>query len=392
MSEPIVDRTDSRIGVIHSFPIWLPQTQTWMYHQLVHLPAHVEAHVVCERTQHLDQFGVPNMHSLDRAGTWRRGIDRAMRKLRLRRHLGLLERVARRHRLGVLHSHFGNIGWADAGAARTRGLKHVVTFYGRDVGMLPAQEPIWRRRYRDLFASAHLFLCEGPHMASQLIALGCPAERVRLHHLGVCVDELDFRPRTWHPGQPLKVLIAATFREKKGIPDGILALARLCGDVDIELTIVGDAGSEPASRNEKARIIDCLEHTGLKSRTRLLGFQPQAVLWREAYRHHVFLSPSRTAADGDTEGGAPVSIIEMAASGMPVISTTHCDIPEVLAPIRDTLLAPEGDVDGLTECLRRLIEQPECWPAMLSALRAHVESEFDARAQGRRLAERYASL
>ncbi|MDN5836670.1 MAG: glycosyltransferase, partial [Nitrosospira sp.] len=184
MSAPTVDSRDSRIGVIHSYPIWLPQTQTWMYHQFAHLPAHVDAHVVCERTEHLDQFGVPNMHSLDRAGIWRHGLDRAMRKLRLRRHMGLLERVARRHRLGVLHSHFGNVGWADSGAARARGLKHVVTFYGRDVNMLPAQEPIWRRRYRELFASAHLFLCEGPHMVSQLIALGCPAERVRLHHLG----------------------------------------------------------------------------------------------------------------------------------------------------------------------------------------------------------------
>lgn len=392
MNTTAAEHTNHRIGVIHSFPIWLPQTQTWMYHQLVHLPAHVDAHVVCERTQHLDQFGVPNMHSLDRAGTWRRGLDRGMRKLRLRRHLGLLEQIARRHRLGVLHSHFGNIGWVDSGAARARGLKHVVTFYGRDVSMLPVQEPIWRSRYHELFASARLFLCEGPYMASRLIALGCPAERVRVHHLGVCVDALEFQPRTWNPGQPLKVLIAATFREKKGIPDGLLALERLRGDVKIELTIIGDAGSEPASRDEKARILDYLERTGLKSSTRLLGFQPQAALWKEAYRHHVFLSPSRTGADGDTEGGAPVGIIEMAASGMPVISTTHCDIPEVLAPARDTLLAAEGDVDGLVVCLRRLLERPERWPALLSALREHIECEFDARLQGKRLAERYASL
>lgn len=114
----------------------------------------------------------------------------------------------------------------------------------------------------------------------------------------------------------------------------------------------------------------------------MLDFQSQTALWKEAYRHHIFLSPSRTAADSDTEGGVPVGIIEMAASGMPVISTTHCDIPGVLAPARDTLLAAEGDVSRLVACLRRLIDQPERWPIMLSALRQHVENEFDARLRG----------
>src|SRR5690606_39794503 len=61
-----------------------------------------------------------------------------------------------------------------------------------------------------------------------------------------------------------------------------------------------------------------------------LGYQPWRALMDAAYRHHVFLSPSITASDGDTEGGAPVGLIEMAATGMPVISSRHADIPEVI--------------------------------------------------------------
>ena len=42
------------------------------------------------------------------------------------------------------------------------------------------------------------------------------------------------------------------------------------------------------------------------------------------------LSRTATRASGDTEGGAPMSIFEAQASGMPVVSTLHADIPEVV--------------------------------------------------------------
>jgi colanic acid/amylovoran biosynthesis glycosyltransferase len=112
-------------------------------------------------------------------------------------------------------------------------------------------------------------------------------------------------------------------------------------------------------------------------------------LLEEAYRHHVFLSPSVTASDGDTEGGAPIALIEMAATGMPVVSTRHADIPEVLG---DGLLAPERDVDGLVACLRQLIDAPGSWESRAAVDRARVEREFDATIQGRALAAIYAHL
>jgi colanic acid/amylovoran biosynthesis glycosyltransferase len=112
----------------------------------------------------------------------------------------------------------------------------------------------------------------------------------------------------------------------------------------------------------------------------------------EAYRHHIFLSPSVTASDGDTEGGAPVSLIDMAASGMPIVSSRHCDIPEVILDGVSGLLADERDVDGLVAHLRWLIEHPDEWRPMLDAGRRRMEKEYHAKVQGERLAEVYASL
>ncbi|MHB8168801.1 MAG: glycosyltransferase [Thermoleophilia bacterium] len=384
---------DGRPVVIHYYYSWLPQTQTWMYTQLVFTPAElVDSHVVCDNTENLDQFGVPNIHSLSGAGRPRYLWDKGLRRLGVRHYIGFLAEQARRLDAAVIHSHFGNVGWENLGAARRSGTRHVVTFYGRDVNMLPVSEPVWRRRYRELFGAADYILCEGSHMAAAIVALGCPAEKVRVHHLGVRIDQIRYAPRTWTPGTPLKVLIAAAFREKKGIPYAIEALARLRKRIELEVTIIGDATAEAACREEKRRILSAIERGGLHGSVYLLGYQPYSVFFDEAYRHHIFLSPSVTAADGDTEGGAPVSLIEMAATGMPIVSTEHCDIPEVVIQGETGLLAKERDVEGLVGHLAKLVDDPGSWQPMLAAGRRHVEQEYDVRVQGQRLAEIYRSL
>jgi colanic acid/amylovoran biosynthesis glycosyltransferase len=375
------------VTVLHSVRRWLPRTETWLYNQVRYLPDGVENHIVCGATENLDQFWLPNIHSLSTVPRWRYrwrySWNKGLRKS------GLLVEQARRHRAQVLHSHFGGVGWVDLGAARHARLKHVVTFYGWDVGQLPNVDPLWRKRYRDLFERVDLVLCEGPHMARSVVGLGCPKHKVRVHHLGVGVDEIAFKPRVWTPDEPLRVLIAASFREKKGIPYALEALGRMQHDVPLKITVIGNADHEERNRVEKQRILGVIEKYGLQPKVRMLGYQPHDVLIEEAYKHHVFLSPSVKARDGDTEGGAPISIIEMAASGMPVVSTRHCDIPEVVRDGVTGLLADEGDVEGLVSRLRWLAEHPQCWRDMLEAGRRHVEARYDARTQARDLAQVY---
>ena len=142
---------------------------------------------------------------------------------------------------------------------------------------------------------------------------------------------------------------------KKGIPYGIEAIGRLRKEFPIQLTIIGDAGSDSESRLEKTRILDAVNRYEMEGYTRLLGFQTYQAMLRESYTHHIFLQPSITASNGDTKGGAPVSIIEMLATGMPVVSTRHCDIPEVMGEGLHEVLAPERDAEALADILRRLI-------------------------------------
>jgi colanic acid/amylovoran biosynthesis glycosyltransferase len=383
------DTGSAPLSVLHSVQCWLPQTETWLYTQVRFLPADVESTVACERTANIDQFPFPRLYSLEAAPAWRHFWERALRRAGLRHHLPFVVDAGRRAGARVLHSHFGVVGWRDLGVARELGLAHVVTFYGVDVRFYPQSDPRWFNRYKEMFAEVDLVLCEGPFMGQSIIDLGCPAEKLRVHHLGVDLETIPFAPLAWEPGQPLRVLMSGSFREKKGFPDAIEALGRIQNEVALEITIIGDAHGLSSTLIEKQKILEAIARNGLTTMTRLLGYQPYRAVMEEARRHHVFISPSVTATDGDSEGGAPVSLIEMSAAGLMIVSTTHCDIPGVVVHEKTGLLAPERDVDSLTAHLRWLVANPSLWAAMREAGRAHIEAEFDARRQGERLAAIY---
>ncbi len=377
------------LEVVHSFEVWLPLTMTWAYNQVRF------AHGVAA-TVMTDELRTPELFPWDPLLVASRADRRAVA---VGRRLGRplpppsLLRALRLRRPQVIHSHFGYRGWQDLPLAARLGARHVVTFYGHDVQKFPRTWPVWRRRYERLFAAADLFLCEGPHMARTLVSEGAPEDRVRVQPLGVELDRLHCAPRTAPADGRVKVLICGAFREKKGIPDALEAVARVRSEgLDVTATVIGDAGPAEDEQRERRRILDTIARHGLEDAVRLVGYQPYDRLLAEAGEHHLCLSPSRHAADWDSEGGAPVVLIELAATGMPIVSTRHCDIPEVVEDGVTGLLAEEGDIDGIAARLGELAADSDRWAPMGVAARARVEERFDVRECVRRLVGRYEDL
>jgi colanic acid/amylovoran biosynthesis glycosyltransferase len=379
--------------ILHNVTIWLPLTQTWIYTQLKYLPDGVDSQVACLKTENIDQFGdVSSIYCLqENSSRVEYFVRRVMRITRLKRNLGWLRKPLEEFNPDLIHSHFGPVGWQALPEIKNR-IPHVVTFYGYDLSRLPHTNPWWKIRYKELFTKVTGVLCEGEHMASRIESLGCNAAKIHVHRLGIRIDQIAYRPRIWDGKEPLRILLAGTFTEKKGLPYALAALSRLSKDIPVQVTIIGDVGKYKKDQQEKRKIIQTIKDGGINANVNFMGYQPHNVLFEQAYKHHVFLSPSVTAASGDVEGGAPVTIIEMAATGMPVVSTNHCDIPGVILDGETGLLAEERDVNGLYEKLLWLISNPEKWRAMLERGRVHIEKYFDARKQGINLAEIYEQL
>lgn len=380
------------INVLHSHPVWLPLTQTWLANLIELLPPQVASNVVCNIKTANPPTITGRVYCEQENSQWTYRYNRALSRLRLPAATSFRARIARQSRDLIVHSHFGNAGWQDLPFVRASGCKHVVSFYGQDAGQLPQENPRWRRRYVKMFKKVDAVLCEGPFMAQTIKSLGCPPEKIHVHHLGIDLKPIEHKPRHYRQGDKLRVLLAASFREKKGIPDGLHAINLAACHAGIEVTLIGDSTSEPETQEQKREIFRWVDMLRPRVAVRVLGFRPYAEMLREAYGHHVFLHPSVTARNGDSEGGAPMAILEMAASGMQVVSTRHCDIPEILPRSSHHLLADEHDPDGLARALLWLTQNPERWAELSLANRKHAEMNYDGVTQGRRLAEIYANL
>lgn len=370
---------------------WLPQTMVWMYEQLLHLSPQFVPHIVCDKLENNDQFKSKNVYLRNKYSHF----FRLQRKVAIR--LGIApfdlyaESVSKKNGISLLHSHFGPTAWMNLRTVSRLKIPHVVSFYGFDVRLFPKKYHIWKGNYRQLFSKVNLVLALGPNMASELEDMGCQSQKIFIHHLGVDLVHLPYCPRKWDIRQPLRVLISGSFKEKKGIPYALEALDKVKKYANLEITIIGDATNNDRDQIEKKRIIDAVNRLNLGSMVKFLGYQPYTTLINEAYNNHIFLAPSITANDGDTEG-TPMTIVEMAASGMPIVSTFHSDIPEIIQHGKTGWLVKERAIDELASCLHFLISNPEKWEPALKAGRQHIENEFDAHKQGHLLGEIYKQL
>lgn len=281
------------------------------------------------------------------------------------RHASVVQ-IMLAERPSVVHAHFGSVGAGVSNECRLLRLPLVTSFYGFDVGTLPREEA-GARRIKRLLRHGAAFTAEGPALARALIALGAPADSVKL--LPLCLPDWALgapeRAVSWTT-EDLHLLQVARFAEKKGIDTTLIALARArARGVPATLTLVGDGGG----REKLEKLAADLD---LGSAVRWLGFRPYEELPKLLAHAHLFVQPSRTAASGDTEGGHPTTLIEAQAYGVPVVGTTHADIPFVVKHGETGLLCPENDPDALANSIVELHQSRDRLMAMAERARSLV--------------------
>ena len=112
-----------------------------------------------------------------------------------------------------------------------------------------------------------------------------------------------------------------------------------------QFTIIGNGEQDGMMREHIAR-------AGLEDMVTMPGFKPQEEIRQALSEADIFLLPSKTAADGDMEG-IPVALMEAMAVGLPVVSTYHSGIPELIQNNVSGWLVSENDADELADTLLR---------------------------------------
>jgi colanic acid/amylovoran biosynthesis glycosyltransferase len=283
----------------------------------------------------------------------------------------------------VIYCHFGPSGLAGLSAKQwgVRG-KLVTVFHGYDmtVFLKTKGEDV----YDDLFARGDLSLPVSRHWRNRLLELGCPQEKVLVHHMGIDLERFGLRERRAHRGGRVKLVTVGRLVEKKGVEYAIRAVASLLSqrpELDISYTIGGDG---PLAPHLKALVSEL----GVGEQVRFLGSLEADEVAELLAPSDLFLLPSVTDRLGDQEG-IPVVLIEALAVGMPVVSTHHSGIPELVVDGESGFLVPERDIEALVEKLHYLIQHPEQWPEMGRLGRKLVEESYDIRRLNQRLVEIY---
>lgn len=373
-----------KISVAHLTGDYLPLTETWLYNNQITNLKHYKPIIIAQKTMNLDKFPTKNVYSFEDHNLFYRKANQLSLKF-TGKYLSQKKETINRHNVKVLHSHFGYEGFKYLRLKKSVNLPMVTTFYGFDVSM-PLRSPSWRKKYTELFHEGELFLTEGSYMKEELIKLGCHEDKILVQHLGVDLKKFNYTSRELPEDGNIRILIAGSFREKKGIPYAIQSFAEVKKNYpNIQLRILGDGPL-------RGQIESLIKKLNISKSVDLLGYQDHEIFLKEAVDAHMFLLPSITAGNGDTEGGAPVAIIEAQATGLPIISSYHADIPEVVVEGKSALLAPEKDIDCLANHLEYLIKTPELWAKMGFEGRKHIEKEYDLIKQVEKLEKIYDTL
>jgi colanic acid/amylovoran biosynthesis glycosyltransferase len=283
----------------------------------------------------------------------------------------------------LVNAHFAMDGACALPVAFAAKVPLIVTLHGNDV---TTSEHLHRRAIRGqlyllrrerMFRTVKVFLCASDFLRKSALERGFPEDKLKTHYIGV--DLKSFCPPT-NSGPRRNVLFVGRLVEKKGCRYLIHAMQQVQVQFPLARLVIIGVGSEIASLELQAR------EAGIQCEFR--GAQSSHVVRQELSSARVFCVPSVKAKSGDSEG-LGIVFAEAQAMGVPVVSSLHGGIPEVVADGLTGLLAPERDQDRVARNIIRFFADETFWNDCSRRAVSWVADKFDLQKQTARLEEIY---
>ncbi len=287
----------------------------------------------------------------------------------------------------VVHAHFGPTGWLASQLTEPNNKPLIVTLHGFDIlkneitkerdGRLQAT---FSENREKLAQRADMFICVSEFIRDKAIAFGFPAEKCRVHYMGIPLSEHKYPKRIRTDKDPVRILSVGRLVPVKAHEKLIEAVSRLEKDgLNVQLDIIGD-GELRQSLEEQAK-------QSLKSYT-FHGAMPHAQVLKIMRESDLFCHTSMTQDNGQTEAFGLV-VCEAQWAGLPVVAFASGGVPEALDNGKTGLLCEEGDVNGLYGKMKDIIEHPQKMQAMSEAGPIFIRERFCGKQQAQKLEEIY---
>jgi colanic acid/amylovoran biosynthesis glycosyltransferase len=269
------------------------------------------------------------------------------------RQLRMIDVFIISNNIGICHFHYGTDCGVFYPLQTKLRMPSIVSFYGYDAFSFPKRFLGYGKKYLNtrVFTKVDCILAMSPEMGKDLIRIGCPSEKIKVHYHGVPSKIFNSIGRTYNQvNNEFTLLIISYFDPVKGHIFILKALIQLIaqGLTNIKLRIAGYGFFESTIR-------DFTDENHLAQYVSFLGplKYGSSELITEYKNADAFIHPSVVTKD-DKEG-IPGSIVEAMFAGLPVISTYHGGIPFIIENEKTGLLVKEWDIAGLANAIAKLM-------------------------------------
>ncbi len=287
-----------------------------------------------------------------------------------------------KNNISLLHAHHGQFGILLLPFKERTNLPLVTSIRGRDA-TLANQPANYLENMKLLFDQGERFFPVCDYLADKISLWGCPAEKIRILYGGVDLNQFKYRSPKQDDSQ--NILSIGRFVEKKGHHILMQAFQKIKDKFpNATLTIIG--------RGELEGYLKTLSNQlNLGESFRLLNYLHKDKIHDHMASADLFCAASLEASNGDVEG-IPNTIKEAMATGVPVISTFHAGIPELVTHNEDGILVKENNVNELAEAIEFMLNNRQLWKEYTIRARNKIEQKFDQNKQLLQQAKYYDEL
>lgn len=365
---------------------FLPYSETFIHNQISMMPDNVEVFVLCLKRKNKERFPFKNVYCLKKITIVTllihiAGLIKSIDKERLlcSWYAKKIEKIVNKLRIDLLHIHFGSNLFQYHNAFLKLTIPILVTFHGYDA-TVKMKDDRYRSKLVEAFNKVNVYgIAVSKAIKDSLCRAGLDGKKINLHYIGIDCSLFIRKERFLLNEQEIKLIQVGRFVQKKGHEYTVSVLEKLFSSgIKAHVYFIGNGPLMP-------NIVGMVQKKNLTGSVSFLGVLNSDEVKEKLSEADIFVQPSITADNGDQEG-LPISIMEAMAIGLPVVSTYHSGIPEIVRNGVDGYLFEEKDVDGYYQAIRSTIDNY----CMFNESRMdYVLNTIDIRKNGKSLSDLY---
>jgi len=257
------------------------------------------------------------------------------------------------HGIKAIHAHSGDDALKILPVATLYNIPLIVSFRGNDASAQKRKYKINQKKYKELIKHGSLFLPVCRFFKGELIKLGFSEDKIKVMYGGIDTDRFYFKKINVHKKRTFNILTVGRLVEKKGFAVLIKAFSLIHKAYPrTKLIIIGNGNLE-----QKRKLSKIIKKYKLSNFIEIKYDISNEQIVHVFHNADLFCLPSHTTRNGGLEG-IPNVLKEAMSCGIPVISTFHAGIPELIQHKKSGLLVKENDSKALARAMIYLIRHP----------------------------------